>query len=189
MMRVIHQLDSLHTYSLHWLNSANIVLLPKKEGAEGIADYRPISLIHVVAKIIAKILSIRLTLHMNNLVSNAQSAFIKSRSIHDNFMCVRNLARRLHKCRTLSLLFKLDIRKAFDSVRWEYILDLLRRRGFPPKFWDSIAALLCTLSSRILLNGVPGNPIKHGRGLRQGDPLLGNVAENKNFPTRFTKII
>ena len=60
MIRVIHQFDSLHTSSLHWLNSANIVLLPKKEGAEGIADYRPISLIHAVAKIIAKILSIRL---------------------------------------------------------------------------------------------------------------------------------
>jgi len=134
MIRVIHQFDSLHTSSLHWLNSANIVLLPKKEGAEGIADYRPISLIHAVAKIIAKILSIRLTPHMNSLVSNAQSAFIKSRSIHDNFMCVRNLARRLHKCRTPSLLFKLDIRKAFDSVRWEYILELLRWRRFPPSF-------------------------------------------------------
>ena len=43
--------------------------------------------------------------------------------------------------------------------------------GFPPKFRDWIAALLCTSSSRILLNGVPGNPIKHGRGLRQGDTL------------------
>ena len=134
-------------------------------------DYHPISLIHTTMKIIAKVRSSLLAPFMKNIASNAQSAFIKSRSIHDNFMCVRNLARRLHKCRTPSLLFKLDIRKAFDSVRWEYILDLLRRRGFPPKFRDWIAALLCTSSSRILLNGVPGNPIKHSRSLRQGDPL------------------
>uniref|UniRef100_A0A8R7PR86 Reverse transcriptase domain-containing protein n=1 Tax=Triticum urartu TaxID=4572 RepID=A0A8R7PR86_TRIUA len=130
MMRVVHHFDALHTENLHWLNSANVVLLPKKEGAEGIADFRPISLIHAIAKIIAKILSTCLAPHMEKLVSNAQSAFIKRRSIHDNFLCVRNLARRLHKCKTPSLLFKLDIRKAFDSVRWEYILDLLRRRGF-----------------------------------------------------------
>src|ERR1041384_2198359 len=81
IMRVIHLFDSLHTANLHWLNSANVVLLPKKEGAEGIADYRPISLIHGIAKIIAKVLSMRLAPHMNDLVSNAQSAFIKRRSI------------------------------------------------------------------------------------------------------------
>ena len=171
LMGVIQRFDSLHTTNLHWLNSANIVLLPKKDGAESIVDYRPISLIHGIAKIIAKVLSIRLGPHMSTLVSNAQSAFIKTRSIHDNFMYVRNLARRLHKSKTPSLLFKLDIRKAFDSVKWEYLLDLLRRRGFPSKFREWIAALLCSSSSRILLNGVPGAPIKHGQGLRQGDPV------------------
>ena len=108
---------------------------------------------------------------MSTLISNAQSAFIKTRSIHDNFMYVRNLARRLHKAKTPSILFKLDIRKAFDSVRWEYILDLLQRRGFPSKFREWIAALFCSSSSRILLNGLAGSPIKHGRGLRQGGPL------------------
>ena len=117
LMRVIQRFDSLHTTNLHWLNSANIVLLPKKDGAESIVDYRPISPIHGIAKIIAKVLSIRLGPHMSTLVSNAQSAFIKTRSIHDNFMYVRNLAQRLHKSNTPSLLFKLDIRKAFDSVK------------------------------------------------------------------------
>lgn len=34
-----------------------------------------------------------------------------------------------------------------------------------------LSALLCTSSSRVLLNGIPGTPIRHGRGLRQGDPL------------------
>jgi hypothetical protein len=152
-----------------------VVLLPKKEGAEEISDYRPISLIHAVSKIIAKILALRLSPHMDVLVSHAQSAFIKTRSIHDNFMYVRNLARRLHVRKTPTLLFKLDIRKAFDSVKWEYILDLLQRRGFPSTFRNWIAALFCTSSSRILLNGIAGNPIAHGSGLRQGDsisPLL-----------------
>ena len=95
----------------------------------------------------------------------------KKRSIHDNFLYVKNLATRLHKSKTPSLLFKLDIRKAFDSIRWDYIVDLLQRRGFPSKFQDWLTVLFSTSSSCILLNGVAGLPIPHGRGLRQGDPL------------------
>jgi hypothetical protein len=107
---------------------------------------------------------------MNRLVSNAQSAFIKGRAIHDNFMYVRNLARRFHTSRTPTLLFKLDISKAFNSVRWDYLLDLLRRRGFPPRWRIWVSALLFTASSKVVLNGVPVEDIQHGRGLRQGDP-------------------
>jgi hypothetical protein len=149
----------------------NIVLLPKKEGIGELSDYRPISLIHAIAKIIAKMVAIRLDLLMNGLFSNTQSAFIKKISIHNNFMYVWNLGRRLHKNKILTFLFKLDIAKSFDSVSWGYILELLKRHGFPPKFRDWIATFLCTSSSRVLLNGVTGLPAKHGRGLRQGYPL------------------
>jgi mannosylglycoprotein endo-beta-mannosidase len=170
-MRVILQFSNLQTANFHWLNTANIAMLPKKEGADDISDFRPISLIHAIAKIIAKVLALRLGPLMDELVSNAQSSFIKKRSIHDNFLYVKNLAKRLHKSKTPSLLFKLDIRKAFDSIRWEYILDLLRRRGFPAQFRNWITALLSTASSRVILNGIAGPPIIHGQGLRQGDPL------------------
>jgi mannosylglycoprotein endo-beta-mannosidase len=127
-MAVVQLFGNLHAENFHWLNSANIVLLPKKDGAEEITDFRPISLIHTIAKIIAKMLALRLAPHMDDLVSHAQSAFIKKRSIHDNFLYVKNYATRLHKNKTPALLFKLDIRKAFDSVRWEYIADLLQKR-------------------------------------------------------------
>jgi hypothetical protein len=70
-----------------------------------------------------------------------------------------------------ALLFKLDIRKAFDSVSWEYILDLLQQRGFPPRFRNWVTALFATTTSKMLLNGIAGEPIDHSRGLRQGDPL------------------
>ena len=86
-------------------------------------------------------------------------------------MYVCNFARRLHKCKTPALLFKLDMKKAFDSVRWEYVLDLMQRMGFPDKFRNWIAALLWSSSSRLLLNGLPGSPIRHGRGFRQGCPI------------------
>jgi hypothetical protein len=47
----------------------------------------------------------------------------------------------------------------------------MHRRGFPSRFLNWVVALLVTATSRVLLNGVPGEPILHGRGLRQGDPL------------------
>ena len=73
---------------------------------------------------------------MNDIVSIAQSAFIKRRSIHDNFLYVRNLARKFYRTKKPMLLFKLDINKAFDSVRWDYLLEMLSHHGFPARFHD-----------------------------------------------------
>ncbi|WVZ55767.1 hypothetical protein U9M48_006389 [Paspalum notatum var. saurae] len=171
VLKAANAFHLLRTSNLSILNSANIVLIPKKEGADSVGDYRPISLIHSFAKIISKVLAMRLAPHMDNLVSPSQSAFIKKRNIHESFLTVRNAVRRLHRNRVPALFFKLDITKAFDSVRWEYLLTLLKRLGFPPRWCDWIAVLLSTASSRVLVNGVPSAPIKHGRGLRQGDPL------------------
>lgn len=170
-MLVIHSFDQLRSNNLQILNSANVVLVPKKEGAEGIGDFRPISLIHGIGKLISKVLALRLQPHMGSLISQAQSALTKKRSIHDNFMYVRNLARKFHQTRTPALLLKLDISKAFDSVRWDYLIDLLQRRGFTTRWTNWITNLLISSTSRALLNGCLGIPIKHGRGLRQGDPL------------------
>lgn len=119
--------------NLNLVNKANIVLIPKKDGAESITDYRPISLIHAIAKIISKLLALRLAQKMKDLISPCQSAFIKGRSIHDNFLYVRNIARPFHCNETPSLLIKLDISKAFDSVRWDYLLALMQHRGFPQR--------------------------------------------------------
>lgn len=58
------------------LNEALITLLPKKQDASALSDYRPISLIHLLAKLIAKVLSLHLALHLGQLVSTNESAFI-----------------------------------------------------------------------------------------------------------------
>jgi hypothetical protein len=158
-------------WDLNLLNKANIVLLPKKDDADDISDFRPISLTHLVAKIITKLLALRLAPFMDALISPCQSTFVKKRSIHDNFLYVRNLTRRFHRMKTPTLLLKLDISKAFDSVHWDYLISLLERRGFPTRWRDWISALLTSSTSSVLLNGIPLEPIPHGRGLLQGDPL------------------
>jgi hypothetical protein len=82
------------TTKLNLVNEANIVLLTKNQVAATISDYRPISLINSVAKIITKILANRLALKMNELVSGAHNAFIKK----DAFTTISYTRRELYNC-------------------------------------------------------------------------------------------
>jgi hypothetical protein len=113
----------------------------------------------------------RLSTYIDKLISVSQSAFIKGRCIQDNFLYVRGLARHYHRNKTPMCLLKLDISKAFDSVSWEYLLELMGKRGFSRRWTNWIATLLRCSSSMVMLNGRPGTKVEHRRGLRQGDPL------------------
>jgi hypothetical protein len=80
--------------------------------------------------------------------------------------------KHFHEAKTPMLLIKLDIAKAFNSVRWEYLLEVMTQLGFCQRWRDIISLLWGTTTSRIMLNGQLGKPIKHAQGLRQGDPLM-----------------
>jgi hypothetical protein len=77
----------------------------------------------------------------------------------------------LHRKKTPAFFLKLDIAKAFDSISWAYLLEVLERLSFGARWRDWISLDFSSSSSRILLNGIPGRPIKHEWGLRQGDPI------------------
>lgn len=68
-------------------------------------------------------------------------------------------------------MLKLNIARAFDSVSWPFLLQTLRRLGFGPRWREWVSILLSSASTHVLVNGVPGHPISHMRGLRQDDPL------------------
>lgn len=86
-----------------------MVLLKKKSEAQEIKDYRPISLMHSFGKLVAKCLAWRLALVLNEPVHPSQSAFIQSRSIHDNFRVVHLTCKALHASKKSCLLLKIDI--------------------------------------------------------------------------------
>lgn len=149
------------------LNTAYIPLLPKKDGAEEPKDFRPISLVHSFAKLFTKILANRLASKLQPMLSPNQSAFIKGQFIQDNFMLVQQTVRFLHQQKQPRILLKLDISKAFDSVSWSFLLEVLQQLGFGQIWRDIICGLLSTSSTQVLLNGIPGEHISHWRGLQR----------------------
>jgi len=171
VMAAMNNLFTLNDQGFEWLNSASIILLPKKADATRVIDFRPISLVHGIAKIFSKVLANRLAPRLNSLVSNCQSAFIKKRSIHDNFLYVQGAVKRLHKQKIPALFMKLDIHKAFDMVHWGYLLEILQALGLGRRWREWISILLRTSTSTPMLNGRQGATFSHARGVRQGDPL------------------
>jgi hypothetical protein len=167
-LSIIHQGN---VQRLGQLNSSYIILIPKKMDASSADDFRPISLIHSVAKLVTKLLANHLGPRLHELVESNQSAFIRGRSIHDNFMLVQQSIKSLHKRKVASLFLKLDLSKAFDLVSWPFLLEVLSHLGFGPFWRNLISNLLASSSTQVLLNGSPENHIRHRRGLRQGEPL------------------
>lgn len=87
------------------LNFAYLILIPKRMDASSASDFRPIRLIHSVAKLTTKLPANRLGPRLHELVAANQSAFVRGRSIHDNFMLVQQSIRSLHNKRVASLYY------------------------------------------------------------------------------------
>jgi hypothetical protein len=80
---VFQQLFELRGRGFHHLNQALLTLLSKSADVSSLGDYRPISLIHLIAKVFTKMLSLRLAPKLGRLISANQNAFIPGRSLHD----------------------------------------------------------------------------------------------------------
>jgi hypothetical protein len=171
MMHAVNAFYRVDRRQFHYLNGAYLTLLPKKPDSAAPSNYRPISLIHSFPKLISKLMANRLAPRLDDLIHKNQSAFVKGRSILDNFKYVQCAAKLLKKRKIPKLLLKLDISKAFDTVSWAFLFDLLAAWGFGSRWRDWVALLLSTATTQVLLNGVPGEKITHRHGLRQGDPL------------------
>lgn len=152
-------------------NIAFIALIPKNESPEGFKDFRPISMVGCLYKIIAKILASRLQSVMNSIINPFQSSFVCGRQILDGAMVAAELIESCKRHNSEAILLKLDFHKAFDNVSWNFLEWALTQMGFPRQWINWILACVTSASASVLINGSPSPPIKLQRGLRQGDPL------------------
>nr|GFA01540.1 RNA-directed DNA polymerase, eukaryota [Tanacetum cinerariifolium] len=110
-------------------NSSFVALISKITDAKFVNEFRPISLIGSVYKVVTKVLANRLPLVISDLISDTQSAFVANRQILDGPVILNEL---LHWCKRKKkqvMFFKVDFAKAYDSVRWDYLLDVLEAFG------------------------------------------------------------
>lgn len=92
------------------MRSTFIVLIPKKDGASSMGDYRPINLVGSLYKIISKVLSVRIKDVMGEVVSSTQSVFIHGRQISNNILIANECDRKEE------VMCKLDMENAYDKV-------------------------------------------------------------------------
>jgi len=128
-------------------------LIPKKYGAEELMDFRPISLIGGVYKIIAKLLTERMKTVMGELVDEHQMAFLKGRQIMDAALLANELVDSRVKQKLVGVLCKLDIEKAYDHVNWSFLLKILIDMGFGNKWTNWIKTCISTVKFSLIING------------------------------------
>lgn len=170
IMEVVRELQENGFFSWR-LNNTFISLVPKKDGDKEVTDFRPISLLSGIYKIVARTLALRLKWVMGKLVSEHQMAGVEGRQIQENVLIANELLDTRFKSKEAGLIYKIDFAKAFDHVSWEFIEYLFVRFGFGVRWRKWVKACLATARFSVLINGSPVGRFKSSRGLRQGDPL------------------
>ncbi|XP_074304625.1 uncharacterized protein LOC141639376 [Silene latifolia] len=157
---------------LSQINATIITLIPKNERPTIVKHFRPISCCNVLYKAISKILCNRLVRVLPDIISKNQGAFVKGRSILENILICQDLIRMYHRGRASPrCMFKLDLQKAYDSIEWPFLNQMLEALRFPEKFRLLVMAWLSSPSYTLNLNGAHIGYFKGRRGLRQGDPI------------------
>ncbi|XP_059627650.1 uncharacterized protein LOC132270485 [Cornus florida] len=114
----------------------------------------------------------RLSLVLTFLVGPEQSAFVKGRRIQDALILAHEMVKDFKGSQHASMALKVDIKKAYDSVSWEFLLKILKGYGFSDVRLTWITNILTSTRYSVLINGSPHGFIQPGRGLRLLFPML-----------------
>ncbi|KAJ4881254.1 Uncharacterized protein Rs2_38309 [Raphanus sativus] len=145
---------------------------PGPDGAAAITDYRPISCCNTTYKAISKILVKKLKAILSEVILPNQTAFVKGRLLIENTLLASEIVQGYHRNGgPKRITIKVDIAKAFDTIRWEFIFQCMRGLELPELFIRWVQACVCTTSFSVGFNGSLHGYFKGKRGLRQGDPL------------------
>ena len=115
------------------LNATFLVLVPKKGDAEDLKDFRLISLVSSLYKLLAKVLANKIKKVMGKVISESQNAFVESRQILDIVLIANEVMDSMLKNNAGSVLCKLHI-KEYDHVNWKFLISVLRKMTFGKKW-------------------------------------------------------
>ncbi|GJV63740.1 RNA-directed DNA polymerase, eukaryota, reverse transcriptase zinc-binding domain protein [Tanacetum coccineum] len=136
------------------INATLIALVPKIDTPEKVSDFRPIACCNVIYKIISKILTNRIKNGLRKIGNMNQSAFIPGRHIQDNILIAQELLKGYNrKSGSRRCAMKIDLQKAYDTISWDFIKDVLSTVGFHDTMINWIMTCITTTKFSICVNG------------------------------------
>lgn len=149
------------------INWTWMTLIPKVDGAAEIKDFLPISMIGCLYKIISNILEKWLSNVLPNLTVSLRQAKINfSRSSYRQWSSVV-----VEEKQAKSDFLKIDFQKAYDTIRLDFLKEILVGMGFGEIWTNWVMECVTTALMSILVTGSPTSPFQMQRGLRQGEPF------------------
>ncbi|KAL0291511.1 UNVERIFIED_CONTAM: hypothetical protein Scaly_2635100 [Sesamum calycinum] len=141
---------------LKQVNTTILALIPKVRAPSTVSDFRPISCCNVLYKVITKIIVQRLRLVLDKLISPSQNAFVPGRSIGDNILLAQELfAGYNRQGLPMRCALKVDLRKAYDTVEWDFLSAVLQMFGFSGTFIGWVEECVTTPMFSVCINGNP----------------------------------
>ncbi|XP_048490082.1 secreted RxLR effector protein 78-like [Beta vulgaris subsp. vulgaris] len=115
----------------------------------------------------------RLKVVMGKIIHPLQGAFVPERLIQDNVLLAHEVFHSFKNKKGLRgwIALKLDMKKAYDRLEWNFIFITLEKLGFCSRWIEWLKQCITTVSFSVLVNGIPGETFVPSRGIRQGDPL------------------
>ena len=149
-----------------------MALISKIESPSNFFELRPISLSNFSNKIVSKILDRRINPILHRLISVNQSGFVPGRLITENVMLAQEIIHGMSKHNIGdNIVIKLDMAKSYDSMAWNFLMDVLRRFGFSDKSINLVWNLFSSVWYSILINGSRNGFFSSAQALKLGNPL------------------
>ena len=150
-----------------------VTLIPKKGEQSELTNKRPICLLDVIYKMVAKVVAYRIGLVIDQLISPEQTGFVKGRYIGENVRLISDVIDYCLMDNSEGIIMACDYRAAFDSLEHEFIIEALKAYNFGENLIDWVKLLYSDASLAIMNNGHISRWFNCKRGTFQGSPLSG----------------
>ena len=147
-------------------------LIPKKgKDSKFIKNLRPLRLLNMDYKILAKVLATRLKEVMPSFVGEYQTGFMARRHIQDNIRKTIDIIAHVYKSKQKALIVSIDFEKCFDRIEHLSIYKAFEYFNFGPKFIAWLRVFFTGLQICTQNAGCVSKFFVKGRGVNQGCPI------------------